>query len=117
MGYWCCERDRHCSGAAAAFLTLLSFRAARPVDQEDNPTPPARCRRTRNRSLRPLGRKLAGDFGLNLDLIQEGRLELDGFERWIVPVPAQGSRGSWVLRSRMQRLRVRPLQLLVRRLD
>lgn len=81
MGYWCCERDRHCFAAAAAFLVLLFFRAARSVDQEDSPTPPARCRWTRNRSLRRLGRKLAGGFEFDLDPIQEGRLELDGFKR------------------------------------
>lgn len=89
MGYWRweVERDRHCFGAAAAFLSLLSFQAARPADQEDSPNPPALGRLTRNRSLRRLGRKLAGDSDLVLDLIQEGRLELDGFERWRVPVP------------------------------
>lgn len=93
MDYWRweVERDKHCFGVAAAFLSLLSFQPPRLADQEDSPTPPARCRLTRNRSLRRLGRKLAGDFDLDLGLIQGGQLELGGFERWIVPIAARGS--------------------------
>lgn len=74
MGYW---RYKHHLGAVAAFSSLLSLQVARPADEEDSPTPPA-CYQQRDRSL---GRMLAEDFVLDLGLIQDGRLELDGFER------------------------------------